>query len=151
MKKSPVREIGFFGPDRKPFKIHLTDAGRRDPLTASFGTQEPLEVFHLHAETVELTNEMKLLGRGEFCENQIVRIGERAYGLQGHFELTREMLEVWAAEDPDLQTLRISDLKEGFAAVGTAFREAARRLLSNFLAISPTSRKLRSGTPGNVL
>ncbi|MBC8006330.1 MAG: type 1 glutamine amidotransferase, partial [Verrucomicrobia bacterium] len=84
--KSLVKEIGLRGPDGQYFSVELTDQGKIDPLFR--GLEHSLNVFHLHGETVELTKDMTLLATGQFCTNQVVKVGSNAYGIQCHFELT---------------------------------------------------------------
>ena len=102
--KSPVRETGFLDPEGSHFTTELTAAGKQDPLFE--GLDHSFKVFHLHGETVELTDSITLLSTGKFCRNQIVRVGKNAYGIQCHFELTPEMLETWMNEDPGPSSTR---------------------------------------------
>jgi GMP synthase-like glutamine amidotransferase len=132
---SPVREVGFRDPDGGFFTVALTDKGRADKLFSGLG--DVFSVFHLHGETVELTSEMELLGTGKFCQNQIVKVGESAYGIQSHFELTPAMFTMWLDEDPDLQKLDRSSLEADFERLSQEYRETGRTLLQNFLALIP--------------
>lgn len=132
--KSPVKEVGFKGPDGDFFTVDLTDQGKGDPLFK--GLDDAFYVFHLHGETVELTGDMVLLGKGKFCPNQIVRIGSNAYGIQCHFELTPEMFESWITEDTDLLLLDTATLRADFESVKTHYTAVGRRLFANFLAIA---------------
>src|SRR5487761_1756747 len=87
------KEIGFTYQAGQPYTVTLTDAGKQDALFA--GLPETLGVFQLHGETVELTEGMQLLATGRDCPNQVVKVGEHAYGIQSHFELTEPMLHSW--------------------------------------------------------
>lgn len=89
--QNPVKEIGFIDPEGNNFTVELTPEGKKDPLFEGLGHN--FKVFHLHGETVELTDKMTLLAIGKFCKNQIARVGSNAYGIQCHFELTPEMYE----------------------------------------------------------
>lgn len=113
--KSPTKEVGFIDPDGSDFTVELTDEGKQDPLFNNL--DHTFKVFHLHGETVELTDDMTLLGIGKFCRNQIVRIGAKAYGIQCHFELTPKMFEVWIQEDPELLQLDQKQLRASFEAI----------------------------------
>lgn len=132
--KSPTREIGFIGPDGKPFQVTLTEAGRKDALFSGLGDKLP--VFHLHGETVVPTANVQLLASGEFVENQIVKVGENAYGIQSHFELTGEMLDKWIKEDPDLQALNARELRQEFARIRNQYNLTAWTLFKNFLQVA---------------
>ena len=132
--KSPVKEVGFKGPDDEFFTVELTDQGKGDPLFK--GMEHGFLVFHLHGETVELTQEMVLLGKGKFCPNQIVKVGTKAYGIQCHFELTPEMFETWITEDPDLLQLDTPTLRADFESVKKQYTAVGRQLFANFLVIA---------------
>lgn len=132
--KSPVKEVGFIGPDGSNFKVELTEDGKQDPLFE--GLDHTFNVFQLHGETVELTDSMVLLATGKFCRNQVVKVGSNAYGIQCHFELTKEMFEVWINEDSDLLELSKEQLRAGFAAIQEEYTSVGRKLLANFLRIA---------------
>ncbi|MFW6366779.1 MAG: type 1 glutamine amidotransferase [Spirochaetota bacterium] len=129
--KSPQKEVGFFSPDGIPYTVDLTGDGMRDPLTD--GIESPFRVFQLHGETVVLTGGMTLLGTGNAVQNQIVRYGRSAYGIQCHFELTRQMLAEWCAQDDDLKQLDSSMLLEQFSAIEEAYTQVGRTLFTNFV------------------
>lgn len=132
--ESPLKEVGFKGPDGMFFTIELTEQGKADPLFK--GLESTLKVFHLHGETVELTDNMILLGKGKFCPSQAVKIGSNAYGLQCHFELTPDMFESWITGDADLLQLDTNILRGDFESVKSKYRDTGRKLLGNFLAIA---------------
>ncbi len=129
--KNHVREIDFFDQRREPFTVELTAAGRTDPLFRDVPKQ--FRVFHLHGETVEPTNKMTLLGRGQWCEQQVVRVSPKAVGLQFHLELTPAMLDQWLAEDDDLKQLNANAGRDEFNVIQTEYRTVGRQVLSNFL------------------
>lgn len=132
--KSPLKEVGFRTPDGAFFTIELTEQGKGDPLFK--GLKSTLNVFHLHGETVELTKDMILLGKGAFCANQVVKIGDNAYGIQCHFELTPDMFEEWITVDPDLLQLDTQSLRNDYHLLKSQYRDTGRQLFANFLAIA---------------
>ena len=132
--KSPLKEVGFLGPDHDYFTVELTTEGRKDPLFE--GLNSSFKVFHLHGETVELTGQMTLLGTGTYCRNQIVKVGSNAYGIQCHFELTPEMFENWINEDADLLQLDKNTLRNNFQAIKTDYTHVGRQLFANFLKVA---------------
>lgn len=132
--KSPVKEVGFKGPNAKPFIISLTEDGKKDEFFNGLG--DNFRVFQLHGETVELTQDMKLLSTGEFCQNQIVKVGINAYGIQCHFELTPELFEVWINKDADLLRLDKKRLQNEFNAFLDEYTVTGRKLFQNFLKIA---------------
>jgi GMP synthase (glutamine-hydrolysing) len=132
--KSPTKEVGFIDPDNSNFTVELTEEGKQDPLFE--GLDDTFNVFHLHGETVELTDKMVLLAVGKFCQNQIARVGTNAYGIQCHFELTPEMFETWINEDPDLLQLDKEQLRANFATIRDEYTRVGRQLFKNFLKIA---------------
>lgn len=132
--KSKVKEVGFRDHNGNLFSVELTDEGKTDPLFS--GLDHSFNVFQLHGETIILAENMKLLGAGKFCRNQIVKTGTYSYGIQCHFELTRELLETWINEDPDLQKLDRGRLRSDFEAIKYKYILAGRQLFQNFLRIS---------------
>jgi GMP synthase - Glutamine amidotransferase domain len=132
--KSPVKETGFRGPDGELFRIELTEAGKNDPLFESLGDNFP--VFQLHGETVEPTDSMTVLGIGKFCRNQIVKVADKSYGIQCHFELTREMFVHWMDEVEDLKAINQEKCVEDFCSFFEEYMFTGKQLFRNFLKIA---------------
>ena len=55
----------------------------------------PKMVYQFHREGFDLPSGATLLARGEAYENQALRVGENAWGIQFHGELTRVMMHRW--------------------------------------------------------
>lgn len=127
-------EIGFIGPDNKPFTVTLTEEGKRDPLL--LGLPEKPQVFHLHGETVVRPDNVQLLATGDFVENQIVKVGENAYGIQSHFELTPGMLATWAEQDRDLAGFDRDELIQYSTQIQKEYAQTAWTLFTNFLEMA---------------
>lgn len=132
--KSPLREVGFIDPNGDNFTVQLTEDGKKDPLFEDL--DHTFKVFHLHGETVELTNTMTLLATGKFCRNQIARVSEKAYGIQCHFELTPDMFEIWINEDPDLLQIGKDQLRADFDSIRDEYTGVGQQLFKNFLKIA---------------
>ncbi len=132
--KSPVKETGFRGPDDELFRIELTEAGKNDPLFEKLGDNFP--VFQLHGETVEPTDSMTLLGTGKLCRNQIVKVADKSYGIQCHFELTREMFVKWMDEVEDLKAIDQEKCVEDFCSFFEEYMFTGKQLFRNFLKIA---------------
>ncbi len=132
--RNRVKEIGFREPSGEWFEIEKTPEGRKDPLLD--GTQDRCKVFQLHGETVGLVSSMACLGRGRTCENQVVRIQDRVYGIQGHVELNERMFEDWLAADEDLRRMNREDLRHDFTAARRELEQSSEILFKNFLRIS---------------
>lgn len=132
--KNPVKEIGFYDGDNRPYQVDLTAEGLADPLCRGLSSQ--LNVFQLHGETVELTADMRLLGTGRHCRNQIVRVHERAYGIQCHFEVTRPMLAEWLKEDDDLKLLPAQKILNDYDNMRQEYEQTGQMLINNFLSLT---------------
>jgi GMP synthase (glutamine-hydrolysing) len=132
--KCQTNEIGFRDPQNNFFKVKLTSKGRTDKLFDNLS--DNLIVFQLHGETVQLTPQMTLLAIGDFCHNQILKIGETAYGIQSHFELTNDLLESWIIEDSDLQKLQVEQLRSDFETIKSDYQNTGRQIFFNFLTIA---------------
>lgn len=128
------KETGWFHTDHQPYGIELTFEGRRDPLFA--GCEGRLRVFQLHGETVAPADGLVLLARGSACSHQVIRAGTRAYGIQSHIELTRDMLAEWAVLDPDLKTIGRTKLLEEFDAFRRAYTLTGTTIFENFLSLA---------------
>ena len=79
---------------------------------------------------------MQLLGKGKHCQNQIVKVADSAYGVQGHFELTSRILDVWLAEDPNLQKLDAQKVHADFFEIKEEYERTADQIFTNFLKIA---------------
>jgi GMP synthase-like glutamine amidotransferase len=131
VRQHTAKEIGWRDPQARFNAMSLTANGKRDRLFKNVPNE--LKVFQLHSETVELTNGMALLAEGAFCRNQAVRVGRRAYGFQGHLELTEEMLWQWLAEEPDLAGMDKAAILSDFKMISMEYALSARRIFGNFL------------------
>src|SRR5687768_8461559 len=68
--------------------VHLTAAGRTDPLFQ--GLEPEQRIMQMHEDSFDLPGESVLLMRNDACENQAFRIGTSIYGIQAHPEVTRQ-------------------------------------------------------------
>ncbi len=132
--KSHIKEIGFKGPDGEYFNVDIPEGKENEAFLT--GIKNRFKIFHLHGETVELTDDMELLASGKFCRNQIVKVGRNAYGIQGHLELTPEMLNLWLEKDPELRALDSEKIRKDFQLIEEGYRKNAENLFSNFLHIA---------------
>lgn len=136
---SPVKEVGLTTPEGVPYSVSLTNLaltalGKKDPLFV--GLRNNFRVFQLHGETVGLTKGMQLLAVGQDCPNQIIKLRRTAYGIQSHFELTREMLAEWLRADPDLTPLDAQKVMAEFDAIEEVYTITGLSLFRNFLQIA---------------
>lgn len=73
--------------------VELTDEGARDPLFA--GRPRVFDVFQWHSYAFDLPPGAVLLAQNSVCL-QCFRVGQRAWGLQWHPEVTAESVALWS-------------------------------------------------------
>ena len=77
-------------------EVTLTDAASADPLVSSLPKR--FDAFQWHHYTWELPAATELARGGGL--SQAYRLGERAWGVQFHPEVTAAQIERWIGEDP---------------------------------------------------
>lgn len=134
--KSPHKEIGWF-------EAELTEAGMRDSLFR--GLPGTLSVFQWHEDTFVVPVGASLLATSELCRNQAFKVGNLAYGLQFHLEVTPEMVRAWARKEASVDTKRIDE--EGasqrghFEAQAVCVFENFGRLIASTTRVKKTVRQ----------
>ncbi|MBN2580421.1 MAG: gamma-glutamyl-gamma-aminobutyrate hydrolase family protein [Pirellulales bacterium] len=91
-----LKEIGWY-------PLELTTAGIADPLFRD-GDPRPT-VFQWHGDTFELPRGAVHLAQSPQCRHQAFRVGQNAYGLQFHLEMTAEMIDDWLAKPENCEEL----------------------------------------------
>ena len=126
-------------------EVELTTEGRADVLFAGIG--EPLVSLQWHGDTFDLPAGAVRLARSAEVSNQAFRVGERAYGVQFHLEVTAEMATEWATvpayRDSLAETLGAREGAIFIADVGRRAGELhppARRLFANWLELADDAR-----------
>jgi GMP synthase (glutamine-hydrolysing) len=102
-------------------EVHLTTDALVDPIFGPAPT--PLPCVHWHGDTFTLPD-------GEAYENQAFRVGDNAYGLQFHVEVTGALVAHWAPHLPPHVFVRAADV----AHVSRAGEGVVRR----FVALAET-------------
>ena len=132
--KMPKPEVGILD-------INLTTAGRGDPLFAGIGN--PFQALQWHgAAVLEAPPGAVILADSPVCANQAMRIGDLAYGLQCHTELTTKTVGEWG-EVPAYACALDETLGQGALARLDAeatrkmpdFAKNSRRLYDNFMGL----------------
>ncbi|EKE02378.1 MAG: hypothetical protein ACD_20C00395G0008 [uncultured bacterium] len=102
--KGAESELGWYD-------IELTSMGIEDPLIKEFALMpyisdicQKFPVFHWHAETFDLPENAIRLASSELYINQAFKYGKKVYGFQFHIEMTKELIEEWLIETPDIAT-----------------------------------------------
>ena len=111
-------------PENGVGEVHLTREALPDPVFGAAPT--PLPCVHWHGETFALPEGAVRLARSEAYENQAFRVGDRAYGLQFHVEVTASLVAHWGPHLPAGVFVRTSDV----ALVGRAGAALLRRFVS---------------------
>ena len=128
--KSPVKEIGWY-------KIQLTQAGSKDPLFDGFRPQDP--IYHWHGDMFQIPSNGQLLARAEGCPHQALKVGQNAYGLQFHVEVTDKSIREWCDEysltDLPGRAEHARSMMDDYWKYKKAFDAQARQLYHNFLRI----------------
>jgi GMP synthase-like glutamine amidotransferase/tetratricopeptide (TPR) repeat protein/DNA-binding CsgD family transcriptional regulator len=120
-------------------QVFLTAAARRDPVFRGF--PPGLDVCEWHSNHFALPSGAVRLARSPRYENQAVRIGRVAYGIQCHLETSREDLEAWLELFPDTIGLfearhgvgSVPGFLEDYGAFVPRLRETARQLFGRWL------------------
>ncbi len=137
--KAPVMEIGCRDRDTKEiYQVKLTDEGKSDPLFCGIGAGV-FPVFQLHGEAVKPGGKIKLLGTSydeRHVPVQIIKAGERSYGIQGHLELTNSMLEKWMNEDEMFFGHDKIAISRDYKILKEQYRQNGRKIIENFLEIA---------------
>ena len=120
-------------------QIFLTAAARRDPVFRGFPPD--LDVCEWHSNHFALPTGAIRLARSPRYENQAIRIGRVAYGIQCHLETSREDLEAWLELFP--QTVGLFESRHGagslpaflddYGAFVPRLRGTARQLFGRWL------------------
>jgi GMP synthase (glutamine-hydrolysing) len=125
--KAPVRELGF-----KP--VRVSEAGRNDPLLGAFNSGD--RVFQWHEDTFDLPTGAELLAAGDDVPTQAFRFGERAWGVQFHFEVDRAGVDAWLrVAEPSLERVwkrGANDVRSELDNFLDAQQQRARRLFAAF-------------------
>ena len=94
------------GPEVGWYTVDLTPEAERDPLFYNLGhnlgveegPDGSLEVLQWHSDTFDIPDGGVRLAGSEMYPNQLFRLGECAYGIQFHLEVTEGMIPVWIKE-----------------------------------------------------
>jgi GMP synthase (glutamine-hydrolysing) len=89
-------------------EVHLTSDAISDPVFGPAPT--PLPCVHWHGDTFGLPEGAVRLAGNAAYENQAFRVGDRAYGLQFHVEVTASLVAHWGPHLPPGVFLRASDV-----------------------------------------
>ncbi len=132
--KAEEKEIGLRTAEGEPYKMMLTGEGKNNKLFE--GMPDEFPVFHLHGETVVLPEHAKLLAEGNRCRIQCFVVEPFFYGIQGHLELTEEVLREWLGSIGDFNSVNKEELLNTYLEIRESYLASSRRLFANFLRIA---------------
>ena len=129
--------------------VNLTEAGLNHPLTK--GLPETLKVLQWHGQEVKrLPVGARLLASSPHCPVQAYAVGDCAFGLQFHSEVTQATVDDWVkipAYRTDLELALGSDgcnyLKQTVDARITSMHHEAKIIFENFVQIVSASFQCR--------
>lgn len=113
--------------------VSLTEEGKTDPLFA--GIPYVLSTFQWHHDSFDIPEDGVLLATSPACHHQAFRVGDSAWGLQFHPEMTEEIIREWCSWDSSTRG-KSEELITAFAEKSGMYVATARQLLHNFLRIS---------------
>jgi GMP synthase (glutamine-hydrolysing) len=123
-----VREAAFL-------QVRSTTAGLTDPIVRAFTPVSRVLMFH--EDACALPDGATLLFEEEEAGVPAFRVGDRAYAIQFHFEVTDSVIAGWCDDIPDLEaewgTTKdelMTQAKEHLAGQQVAGRETTRRFLA---------------------
>ena len=128
VRRMPSPEIGWFD-------VELTPEGLEDPVTAALGTG--FTAFNWHSYECVPPTGATVLARSAACV-QAFSVGERAWGIQFHAEVSRASAENWIDDwDQDEDAVRIGLDPEALRADThrriAGWNEVGRALCARFL------------------
>jgi GMP synthase (glutamine-hydrolysing) len=125
------------GPSAEPeigwHPIELTEEARDDPVFGSL--PERFDGFQWHYYTYGVPSGAVELARNPLC-TQAFRLGDRAWGIQFHAEVTGEQIASWVDEDEDEVPVGRETLLAQTNERIDAWNDIGRRLCSSFLEVA---------------
>lgn len=119
--------------ERGTYSIILTDEGRGDRLFHGMG--HGFISFQWHDDSFSIPPEGTRLAFTGTCHNQAFRGGRRAWGLQFHPEVNREIVAEWSSCTPQ-SAVRSGEYVAAFREWEEEYVLAGRRLVENFVRIA---------------
>ena len=110
--------------------VSLSDEGKSDRLF--MGIPDVFTSFQWHHDSFDLPGGAVLLASSLACPHQAFSVGDSAWGLQFHPEVTETIIRDWCAWDRSTQQQSEKMVSE-FSSVAETYRATSRLLLDNFL------------------
>lgn len=119
-------------------KVSLTQEGISDGLFN--GISGEFTTFQWHHDSFDIPAGGVVLATSAACPHQAFRVGECAWGLQFHPEVTEPIIRDWSAWD-ETTRVKTAELVAAFSHIEEKYRSTSRILIENF--ISAPSATLR--------
>ena len=113
------------------FSSSLTDEGRSDLLFQGISPEFP--TFQWHHDSFDIPAGGVLLASSDACPHQAFRVGDYAWGVQFHPEVTEAIIRCWSAWD-NATAARTEVFVAGFKADNDKYRAMVRQMMRNFLS-----------------
>ncbi len=114
-------------------EVELTPAAKDDPVVGVL--PERAQAFQWHYYTYELPAGAVQLAASAACR-QAYRLGETAWGIQFHAEVTRQMLDYWFVEGGEELQKPVDEVRRETDAFLGSWNEHGRRLCNAFLDVA---------------
>ena len=105
--------------------VHLTAEGKDDLLFRGIAAE--FTTFQWHHDSFDIPAGGVLLATSTACPHQAFRVGQSAWGIQFHPEVTVPIIRDWCQWD-DAMVARMEELVAEFAAGAAAYSAVSRRL-----------------------
>jgi GMP synthase-like glutamine amidotransferase len=110
--------------------VFLTEDGRKDHLFS--GIPEVFTTFQWHHDSFDIPEGAALLASSPACPHQALRVGDSAWGVQFHPEVSANIIRDWCAWDHSTAA-QTDRLIADFSRSSEVYRATSRRLVSNFV------------------
>ncbi len=121
--------------------VELTDDGLKDPIFAGISRYSSCMQWH-SAAVLEPPQGAVVLARSAMCPVQAFRVGDAAYGLQFHIEVTDATVGEWGCVTAYAESLEatmgagaLGRLEADMAAALPALNRSARTIYDNFMVL----------------
>ncbi|MFA7402639.1 MAG: type 1 glutamine amidotransferase [Pelobacteraceae bacterium] len=118
--------------------VSLTVDGEEDLLF--IGIAETFTTFQWHHDSFDIPGGAVLLASSALCRHQAFRVGNSAWGMQFHPEVTEQIIRNWSAWDHDTAG-NVEAIVGKFKATALPYGATARQLLNNFLLYAGLQQK----------
>ncbi|NVN89266.1 MAG: type 1 glutamine amidotransferase [Desulfuromonadales bacterium] len=122
-----------FNGEKGTYSIMLTDEGGEDRLFRGVGLA--FISFQWHNDSFSIPPRGVRLAFTETCHNQAFRVGSRAWGVQFHPEVNRDIVREWSSWTPETAA-RTDEYVATFQEWEDDYRSVSRQLVANFVEIA---------------